>query len=250
MLKPGRIHYELSERDHGLLYGGMGAIQMLVRRLGLAKAIDQHLHLFKRHNPYFESDHVLNIAYNILCNGECLEDIERLRNDEAYLNAEFEYQPVKCRRSYRIVVLRKNLSIEKGEDVLFDDIRYFFYITNDRKTAKAGIVRDANNRCNQENLIEQLKNGVRALRMPIDVNSKRCCGWNSRNSATFLSCCPAGSSRPVAGWCIACSAGMDIWRCFSGRLKPFAIRCAVESNILASRYGGRDQPETFREKEK
>jgi hypothetical protein len=56
-------------------------------RLELDKAIDQHLHLFKLHNPYFESDHVLNVAYNILCNGECLEDIERLRNDEVYLDA-------------------------------------------------------------------------------------------------------------------------------------------------------------------
>ncbi|MCD6395361.1 MAG: hypothetical protein J7M40_17900, partial [Planctomycetes bacterium] len=30
------------------------------------------------------------------------------------------------------------------------------------------IVGDANNRCNQENLIEQLKNGVQAMRMPVD----------------------------------------------------------------------------------
>jgi hypothetical protein len=384
MLKPGNIHYEMSDRNHGLLYGGMGAMQMLVQRLELDDAINHRLHLFKLHNPYFESDHVLNIAYNILCNGECLEDIERLRNDEVYLDAvhadripdpttagdfcrrfeaehveilqdvinevrlkvwhqqepdffdeaiidadgtiapttgeckegmdlsykgiwgyhplivslantgeplyllnrsgsctssaqaadyldraaalcrrggfkkirfrgdtdfsqtkyldqwddenktfvfginamgnlvaiaenlpetawdslirppkyvveteprakpvkikeqivkkrgyknirlqseqvaEFEYQPVKCRRSYRMVVLRKNLSIEKGEEVLFDDIRYFFYITNDRKTSQAGIVGDANKRCNQENLIEQLKNGVHALRMPVD----------------------------------------------------------------------------------
>jgi len=384
MLSPGNIHYDISERNHGMLYGGMGAIQMLVNRLELDKAIDQHLHLFKLYNPYHESDHVLNIAYNILCNGECLEDIERLRNDEAYLDAvnadripdpttagdfcrrfdaegveilqevinevrlqvwnqqepeffdeaiidadgtivpttgeckegmdisykgiwgyhtlvvslantseplylcnrsgnctsseqaadyldraaalcrrggfkkirfrgdtdfsqtqyldgwddegttfvfgmnamanlveraenlsetawdslirppkyvieteprrkpvnvkeqivkergyknirlqseqvaEFEYQPVKCRKSYRIVVLRKNLSIETGEEVLFDDIRYFFYITNDRQASKAGIVREANARCNQENLIEQLKNGVRAIRVPVD----------------------------------------------------------------------------------
>ena len=384
MLSPGNIHYELSDRNHGMLYGGMGAMQMLVQRLALDKAINQHLHLFKLHNPYFESDHVLNIAYNILCNGACLEDIERLRNDEVYLDAvnadripdpttagdfcrrfdaeeveilqevinearlkvwnqqgpeffneavidadgtivpttgeckegmglsyksiwgyhplvvslantgeplylcnrsgnstsnaqaadyldraaalcrqggfekirfrgdtdfsqtryldgwdeegitfvfgmnampnlvakaetlsetawdslirppkyvieteprrkpvnvkerivkergyqnirlqseqvaEFEYQPVKCRQSYRIVVLRKNLSIERGEEVLFDDIRYFFYITNDRKASKAGIIREANARCHQENLVEQLKNGVRALRVPVD----------------------------------------------------------------------------------
>jgi len=60
------------------------------------------------------------------------------------------------------------LSIEKGEEVLFDDIPYFFYITNDRKALKAGIVHEANARCNQENLIEQLKNGVYAMRVPVD----------------------------------------------------------------------------------
>jgi len=384
MLNLGNIHYEISNRSHGVLYGGMGAIQMLVRRLGLDEAINRHLHLFKLHNPYYESDHVLNIAYNILCNGRCLEDIERLRNDEVYLDAigadripdpttagdfcrrfaaedveilqdvinefrlkvwsqqsqdffaealidadgtiaettgecksgmdmsykgvwgyhplvislsntgeplylcnrsgnckssekavqylekasnlcrragfrkirfrgdtdfsqteyldgwddqgisfvfgisamanlvkaaenlpetaweglarspkyvvsteprtkpvnvkeqiikergyknirlqsehlaEFEYRPVRCRKSYRLVVLRKNLSIEKGEAVLFDDIRYFFYITNDRKAGPAEVVADANDRCNQENLIEQLKNGVGAMRMPVD----------------------------------------------------------------------------------
>jgi len=384
MLNPGNIHYEISDRHQGMLYGGIGAMQQLVRRLGLDEAINQHLHIFKIHNPYYESDHILNLAYNILCQGECLEDIERLRNDEAYLDAvgaaripdpttagdfcrrfeaeqvetlqevinetrlqvwrqqepdffaeavidadgtivpttgeckegmdisyksiwgyhtlvvslantseplylcnrrgnctsseqaadyldraaalcrragfakirfrgdtdfsqtahldrwdaegtifvfgmnampnlveiaetlpetawdslirppkyvietaprqkpvnvkeqvvkergyknirlqseqvaEFEYQPVKCRQSYRIVVLRKNLSIEKGEEVLFDDVRYFFYITNDRQASKAGIVRQANGRCNQENLIEQLKNGVHALRVPVD----------------------------------------------------------------------------------
>ena len=61
--------------------------------------------------------------------------------------AEFEYRPVQCRQSYRIVVLRKNLTVEKGEQALFDDIRYFFYITNDRQASRAQIVRDANQRC-------------------------------------------------------------------------------------------------------
>jgi len=67
-----------------------------------------------------------------------------------------------------MVVLRKNLSVERGEKVLFDDIRYFFYITNDYKSSRAEIVRSANGRCNQENLNEQLKNGVKAMRMPVD----------------------------------------------------------------------------------
>jgi hypothetical protein len=68
---------------------------------------------------------------------------------------------------YRVVVVRKNLSVEKGDHRLFDDLRYFFYITNDRLTPAEGIVPVANGRCNQENLIEQLKNGARAMEMPV-----------------------------------------------------------------------------------
>ena len=384
MLAASNIHYEIADRARGTAYGGIGAIHLLARQTGLAKAIDEKLELLKRHLPYHESDHVLNIAYNILCNGDCLEDLEHLRNDEVYLDAlatqripdpttagdfcrrfsrsdvealmdiinevrltvwrkqpeeffheaiidldgmiaettgeckegmdisykgiwgyhplvvslantseplylvnrsgnsassegaakyidkaidlcdtvgfsnilirgdtdfsqtqhldrwdargarfvfginampnliqiadnlpeglwrpflrpakyqvkteprrrpvnvkqqivlqrqyenirlqsedvaQFAYRPTKCNKTYRIVVLRKNLSIERGEKILFDDIRYFFYITNDYKSSEAEIVRFANGRCNQENLNEQLKNGVKALRMPVD----------------------------------------------------------------------------------
>jgi hypothetical protein len=86
--------------------------------------------------------------------------------------AEFEYRPGKCTKTYRMVVVRKNLSIEKGETVLFDDIRYFFYITTRRDLTAAEVVEHANKRCNQENVIAQLKNGVNAMRMPVrDLNS-------------------------------------------------------------------------------
>ena len=384
MLSVGNIHYDIADRTRGLAYGGIGGMQLLARRTGLAKAIDNKLKLLKRHLPYFESDHVLNMAYNVLCNGDCLEDIERLRNDEVYLDAlgaeripdpttagdfcrrftvddveslmdiineirlgvwrkqpdgffqeavidvdgmiaettgeckegmnisykgvwgyhplvvslastaeplylvnrsgnctssegaakyidkaidlcvtagfrnilirgdtdfsqtqhldrwhdrrarfifginampnlierannlpeglwspflrpakyevmtqprrrpanvkeqivierqyenirllsedvaEFAYRPTKCKKTYRMIVLRKNLSVERGEKVLFDDIRYFFYITNDCKSSRTEIVRSANGRCDQENLNEQLKNGVKAMRMPVD----------------------------------------------------------------------------------
>lgn len=385
MFRATNIHYEMAERTRGFAYGGIGAMHLLARQTGLIQAIDQGLHLLKRHLPYHESDHVLNIAYNILCHGDCLEDLERLRNDEVYLDAlgtqripdpttagdfcrrfsqqdvrqlmeivnrrrlevwkqqpasfferacidadgtiaqttgqckegmdlsykglwgyhplvvslantgeplylvnrsgnctssqsaaayldraidlcraagfreillrgdtdfsqtehldrwdgqggvrfvfgidampnlvaladelaeglwkplhrpakyqvrteprgrrenvkerivktreyknvrlesehvaEFDYRPTKCRKTYRVVALRKNLSVERGEQRLFDDIRYFFYITNDRTSSRAGIVAEANERCNQENLIEQLKNGVQAMRMPVD----------------------------------------------------------------------------------
>lgn len=385
MLSASNIHYDLGDRTRGLGEGGIGAMHLLARRVGLISTIDRELHLLKLHLPYHESDHVLNIAYNILCGGTCLEDIELRRNDEVYLDAlgaqripdpttegdfcrrfkrshvhklmdgvnevrlgvwaqqpqgffeeaiieadgvqacttgeckegmdisykgewgyhplvvslantgeplylvnrsgnrpshegaaeyydraaalcrrggfrkilfrgdtdftqtthldrwdeagyrfifgidamknlvakaealpetrwkrlvrpakydvrtarrprpenvkeriirdrefknirlrseqvaEFDYSPTFCKKTYRVVVVRKNLSVEKGERVLFDDIRYFFYITNDRRTSAAKIVQAANGRCNQENLIEQLKNGVRALSMPVDT---------------------------------------------------------------------------------
>jgi len=71
-----------------------------------------------------------------------------------------------------MVVVRKNLSIEKGETLLFDDIRYFFYITTRRDLTATQVVEHANKRCNQENVIAQLKNGVNAMRMPVrDLNS-------------------------------------------------------------------------------
>ena len=81
--------------------------------------------------------------------------------------AEIEYQPLKCALKYRLVILRKNISVQQGEKPLLDEIRYFFYITN-RSGKAAKIVGLANGRCDQENVIEQLKNGVNAMRMPVN----------------------------------------------------------------------------------
>ena len=82
--------------------------------------------------------------------------------------AEFDYRPTACEKSYRMVVVRKNISQEKGEKRLIDDVRYFFYITNDRVATSAEIVFGCNDRCDQENLIAQLAGGVRALSAPVD----------------------------------------------------------------------------------
>src|SRR5262249_17649138 len=81
--------------------------------------------------------------------------------------AEFNYQPTACSKVYRMVVVRKNLSRLKGEQVLFDEIRYFFYITNDWVWETDEVVFEANDRCNQENLLAQLHGGVRALHGPL-----------------------------------------------------------------------------------
>ena len=384
MFTSGKVHYEIGANPDVMSYGGITSMHRLVTKLGLPEQIDARLHLLKVHLPYHESDHVLNLGYNVMCGGTRLEDIERRRHDTAYMNAlgtelipdpttagdfcrrfseadvitlmecvnavrpklwqgrgrdllgpvayldvdgtmapttgekkagmdishkgiwgyaplivslantqeglyvvnrpgnvpshtdaagwidkaiahvtphaprvcvrgdtdfsltahfdrwaqkidflfgmdsnralrtraealeegdwqrlrrkpayrtltgqtrrrfqdnekkrivkergylnlelnyedvaEFNYQPGKCKRSYRVVALRKNISKRKGEQVLFDEIRYFFYITTRTDLSTAEVVACANERCDQENVIAQLKNGVNALRVPL-----------------------------------------------------------------------------------
>ena len=81
--------------------------------------------------------------------------------------AEFTYRPPSCKRAYRLVVVRKNISRMKGELTLFDELRYFYYITTREDLSAAEVVRKANQRCDQENLIAQLKSGVDAMRVPL-----------------------------------------------------------------------------------
>ncbi len=386
MLAGSNIHYEMGEKTSATAHGGIGAIHLMVQQTGLAKCIDERLQVLKAHLPYYESDHVLNIAYNALCGGQTLDDIELRRNSRAFLDAlgaksipdpttagdfcrrfepkdiealteainetrlgiwarqgpsftkgparidadgslvstdgeckegmdvsyngvwgyhpllvtfantgevfsitnrsgnrpsyegvvpkfdaaialcrrggfkdillrgdtdfsltteldrwhsegvrfifgydarknmvlnaerldekmyrelevraarlietkararpenvkeaivvereyknirttaedvvEFDYQPVSCSQAFRIIALRKNLTISRGETALFNEYRYFFYITNDRTLSIDEVVHEARQRCNQENLISQLKNGVHALHAPVNT---------------------------------------------------------------------------------
>src|SRR5207248_3674108 len=99
----------------------------------------------------------------------------RIVRERGYLNlelqhedlAEFFYIPGKCSRAYRVVVVRKNISQARGEQVLFDEIRYFFYATTRTDLAATQIVQLANERCDEENIIGQLKCGINALRVPL-----------------------------------------------------------------------------------
>ena len=383
MMTASNIQYELADRVGGLAAGGIGAMLLLARRIGLITGIDQKLHVLKVHLPYHESDHVLNIAFNILAGGRKLEHLELRRTDEVYLDAlgaqripdpttagdfcrrfgrgdvldlmdainearlrvwneqpkeffdqafidadgtivgtdaackegvdlayngvwgyhplvislantqeplfvvnrsgsrpshelaasfidqaaalcrragfrsflfrgdtdftqtkhldrwddagdvrflfgidalpnlvaraedlpesayrflerpqrpiktvprqrperykarivqqrefetihtleemvaEFSYRPVACNRAYRVIVLRKKLATDQGQMRLFENYRYFFFITNDRVMTTEEVVLAANGRCNQENLIAQLNSGVHALTTPV-----------------------------------------------------------------------------------
>jgi hypothetical protein len=87
MMRDHNIRYDFAGRTRALNAAGLGAVQLLVQRLGLAGAINARLRLLKRHVPYFESDHILNLAYNLVLGGKALDDLELLRNNEIYLDA-------------------------------------------------------------------------------------------------------------------------------------------------------------------
>jgi len=108
---------------------------------------------------------------------------------------EFDYQPGKCSRAYRMVVLRKTINVKQGQALLIPKERYHFYITNVTKSGLSArrVIRNANERCNQENLIEQTKNGVHAMRMPCDTLLANdaymviaCLAWNLKQWAAQL----------------------------------------------------------------
>ena len=144
------VRKNLKERADGL---GAGEFTELTRRAGRA-FVDEDRR--RAPQPRVKEEFVRLKGYKNI----------RLRSEDI---AEFEYRPKACNKTYRMVVLRKNLTVERGETALFDDIRYFFYVTNDRTLTAAQVVFEANDRCNQENLIEQLKNGVRALHAPVNT---------------------------------------------------------------------------------
>lgn len=66
------IHFEIADRTRGIAHGGIGVVHALARKIGLIDAINERLHLLKIDLPFHESDHVLNFAYNALCEGTCL----------------------------------------------------------------------------------------------------------------------------------------------------------------------------------
>ena len=156
MFAAASFRVEMADKVRAIGTGGIGLVHQLAQQTGLVKAIDRRLHLLKVHRPYHESDRVLNLAYNAMCDGIRLEDIELRRNDEVFLDA------------LGMVVIRKTIAHEKGQKRLFDEVRYFFYITNDWACDAEDVIFEANARCDQENLIAQLAGGVRALSAPVD----------------------------------------------------------------------------------
>lgn len=83
--------------------------------------------------------------------------------------AEMRYQPSACSREFRMVVLKKTIEVRRGQLELEPETVFFFYITNRDADSPSAVVLQANQRCNQENLLAQLKGGVHSLRAPVDT---------------------------------------------------------------------------------
>jgi hypothetical protein len=82
-----RPTYEFAERTRAVGCGGLPAVHRLVQQVGLPERLDSELKILKRARPYQDSDHVLNIAYNLMCGGQVMDDIELRRNDAAFLDS-------------------------------------------------------------------------------------------------------------------------------------------------------------------
>ncbi len=113
--------------------------------------------------------------------------------------AEYEHRPDLCAKSYRIIVLRKKISVEQGQEKLFEEYAYFFFITNDRTNNAEQIIFTANDRCDQENLIAQLKGGVGSMRNPLD-NLHRRCGVADADTMLKDRQWMSGYGRPDSRW--------------------------------------------------
>ena len=87
VLRGGNIVYDVSSRMGGVSSGSLGLIVQLVKRLRVAERIDERVRVLKRHLPYRESDHVLNLIYNVMSGGVCLQDVKSRREDVSYLES-------------------------------------------------------------------------------------------------------------------------------------------------------------------
>lgn len=134
---------------------------------------------------------------------------KNLSLEEEHLS-EFRYRPTKCDKDYRLVVVRKTIRVTKGQEMLFPEIRFFFYITNQFDCPARDVVWEANQRCNQENLHAQLKSGgVHALRAPLKT-------LNSNWAYMVI---------------IALAWSMKAWFAFGMRFKTVAMRLHEDSLV-------------------
>lgn len=82
--------------------------------------------------------------------------------------AEVDYRPARSTSSYRLIVRKQKIQTAGRGGELFDEYRYRYVLSNlPKSVGTEAVVRLTYGRCDQEKVIEQLKNGVSAFRMPL-----------------------------------------------------------------------------------
>ena len=151
-----------TDDDVDFIFGYDAMANMVKRAVSLDKSAWQPLKRSAKHDPKPTSrKRPRNVKKQVVIKHE----YKNLETKGEHI-AEFSYRPVKCDRDYRVIVLKKDIEESKGQQVLFETERFFFYITNISDKTATELMHFYRKRCNQENLIEQLKNGVHAMWMP------------------------------------------------------------------------------------
>ena len=82
--------------------------------------------------------------------------------------AEVPWTPPGSQHAYRLVIRRQLIEHNKGQTCLFQEYRYRYVVTNLPATVSTSRVIDLTyERCDQENIIEQMGSGLAAWRMPV-----------------------------------------------------------------------------------
>jgi hypothetical protein len=133
--------------------------------------------------------------------------------------AEFPYRPTKCTRSYRVIALEKTIEVHEGQRLLVPEVRFHFYITNVRASVLSArqVIRESSDRCNQENLIEQTKNGVQPVCTHIELMVGKCVKRQVIHNQTMPTDVNDRANRVARA--ITSGAGAD-WRATGGRILP------------------------------
>jgi hypothetical protein len=82
--------------------------------------------------------------------------------------AEIPWTPAGSEQTYRMILRRQRIEQSEGQERLFEFYRYRYVVTNLPASWSAEAVIDATyQRCDQENVIEQMGSGVALWRMPV-----------------------------------------------------------------------------------
>ena len=136
--------------------------------------------------------------------------------------AEVPYQPTRSDRPYRLIARYQEIK-EHEQGQLFQFTRFRYILSNLPPSVSAEEVMDLTyQRCDQENLIEQLQNGVAALRMPTG---------GMLSNAAFMTC--ARLAHNLKPWLAQLALPLETMRWEWKRFRRAFVYCAARVVLTA-----------------